>query len=87
MARPKNSLFHFWGTSKDWEVCPLKDQNFTVLCSLVLLKNWVGQNVNLVLNTNKTHFSFSPRTVLNNIFTNQMNFLANQKAANTLLLP
>ena len=38
MARPKNSLFHFWGTSEDWEICPLKNQNFTVLCSLVLRK-------------------------------------------------
>lgn len=54
----------------------LKNQNFTVLCSLVLLKMWVGQKVHLVLNTNKTHFSFSPEREPNELF-----------GLNTLLLP
>ena len=56
---------------------------FSQITSLQLMllnqisKYWVGQKVCLVLSKNKTHFSFSPRTVLNNIFTNRMNFLAN----------
>ena len=38
---------------------------------------WVGQKVRSGLSTNKRHSSFSPRALLNNVFINQTNFLAN----------
>ena len=38
---------------------------------------WVSQKVHLVLSKNKKHFSFSPRTLVNNIFPKRTNFLAN----------
>ena len=38
---------------------------------------WVTQKVHLVLSKNKKHFSFSSRTLVNNIFTNRTNFLTN----------
>ena len=34
----------------------------------LLMKSWVGQKVSLILSKNKTYFSFSPRTLLNNMF-------------------
>ena len=42
------------------------------------LSYWTGQKVHSVLSKKKIHtFSYAPRTVLNNIFTIWMNFLAN----------
>ena len=38
---------------------------------------WVGQKVHLVLSKNKRYFSFSTRTLLNSIFTDPVNFMAN----------
>ena len=40
------------------------------------LKYWVGQRVHSVLSKNRRHFSLSP-TLLNNVFLNRTNFLAN----------
>ena len=46
--------------------------------NLYKLSYWTGQKVHPVLSKNKIHtFSYTPRNVLNNIFTTWMNFLAN----------
>ena len=37
---------------------------------------WVDQKVRPALGKTKLHFSFSPRTLMNSVFTNWMNFLA-----------